>query len=72
VNIDKALDPDFRGKPLKEVCSGPARAIWGVLPSDGEVLEKAFGIKSVRDMGTNKFFLRAQAIAVLAEKEAAE
>ena len=72
MNIDKALDPDFRGKPLKEVCSGPARAIWGVLPSDGEALDKAFGIKTVRDMGTNKYFLWAQAIAVLAEKEGAE
>lgn len=69
MNINKALDPDFHDKPLKEVIAGPARAIWGVLPSDGEALEKAFDIKTVGDMGTNKYFLWAQAIAALAEAE---
>ena len=69
MNVNQVLDPDFRGKPLKEVLDGPARAIWGVLPEDGEALKKAFGIKSVRDMGKNKYFRWAQAIAVLAERE---
>lgn len=69
MNIDIALDPDYRGKPLKDVLDAPARAIWGVLPEDAEILEKAFGIKTVRDMGTNKFFLRARAIAALAARE---
>ena len=69
MNIDKALDPDFHDKPLKQVVAGPARAIWGVLPSDGEALEQAFNIKSVQDMGTNKYFLWAQAIVTLAETE---
>jgi hypothetical protein len=69
VNINKALDPDFHDKPLKEVVAGPARAIWGVLPSDGEALDQAFAIKTVRDMGTNQYFLWAQAIATLAEAE---
>lgn len=69
MNINKALDPDFHDKPLKEVLAGPARAIWGVLPSDGEALDQAFGIKTVRDMGSNKHFLWAQAIATLAEAE---
>lgn len=69
MNINQALDPDFRGKTLKEVLDGPARAIWGVLPEDAAMLEKAFSIKTVRDMGTNKFFLRARAIAALAARE---
>jgi len=69
VNIDQALDPDFRGKCLKDVVAGPARAIWGVLPSDGEALDKCFGIKTVGDMGTNKYFLWAQAMVDLADAE---
>ena len=36
---------------------------------DAELLAKAFNIKSIRDLGTNKFFLTAQAIAALAAKE---
>ena len=69
VNINKALDKAFETKPLKEIVNAPVDALDGVSASDAELLAKAFGIKSIRDLGTNKFFLIAQAITVLAEKE---
>jgi hypothetical protein len=40
-----------------------------VSSGDAELLAKAFGIKTIRDLGTNKYFLTAQAIVALAGKE---
>ena len=44
-----------------------ARALKGVSEGDAQLLAQAFNIKTVKDLGTNKFFLAAQAIAHLAE-----
>jgi len=38
-----------------------------VSDSDAEHLAAAFDIKSVKDLGTNKYFLWAQAVTKLAE-----
>ena len=42
-------------------------ALQGVSDSDAEHLAAAFDIKSVKDLGTNKYFLWAQAVTKLAE-----
>ena len=42
-------------------------ALQGVSAADAEHLKAAFNIGTVRDLGTNKYFLWAQAIAKLAE-----
>ena len=49
------------------VTDAPVAALNGVSDSDAEHLKAAFNIKTVRDLGTNKFFLWAQATAKLAE-----
>ena len=36
---------------------------------DAEALLKAFNIKTIGDLGTNKYFLWAQAIVALADRE---
>ena len=69
MNINKALDKAYETKSLKEVAAAPVAALEGVKASDAELLMKAFGIKSIHDLGTNKYFLVAQAIATLATKE---
>ncbi|MEO0796938.1 MAG: hypothetical protein AAFX93_17400 [Verrucomicrobiota bacterium] len=69
MNIDNAVDKAFEGKTLKEISAAPVDAIQGVSEGDAELLAKAFNIKTVSDLGTNKFFVWAQAITVLAEKE---
>jgi len=69
MNIDKAVDKAFETKSLKEIADAPVDALQGVSAGDAELLSKAFGIKTVRDLGTNKFFLWAQAIAALADRE---
>jgi hypothetical protein len=69
MNIDKAVDKAFEKKTLKEIAASPVDALEGVSAGDAELLKKAFNIKTIKDLGTNKFFLRAQAIVVLAETE---
>ena len=69
MNINKAVDKAYESKTLKEIADAPVDALEGVSVGDAELLTKAFNIKTVRDLGTNKFFLMAQAIATLASKE---
>jgi hypothetical protein len=69
MNINKAVDKAYETKSLKEIAAAPVDALEGVTPSDAELLMKAFGIKTIHDLGTNKYFLVAQAIATLATKE---
>ena len=69
MNINKALDKAYETKSLKELVSAPVAAIEGVSDADAEALLKAFNIKTIGDLGTNKYFLWAQAIAALADRE---
>lgn len=70
MNINNAVDKAFETKSLKEIAAAPVDALQGVSAGDADLLAKAFGIKTVRDLGTCKFFLWAQAIVTLADREA--
>ena len=65
--IDTKLDKQYENTPLKELADAPVGALQGLSDADAEKLKDALGIKTVRDLGTNKYFLWAQAIAKLAE-----
>jgi hypothetical protein len=65
--LDAKLDKAYEEKTLTELASAPVDALAGVSAADAEALKVAFGIKTVRDLGTNKYFLWAQAIATLAD-----
>lgn len=69
MNINKAVDKAYESKSLKEIADAPVDALQGVSAGDAELLLKAFNIKTVRDLGTNKFFAWAHAIVTLADKE---
>lgn len=64
-DISKFLDKDFAEKSLDELVKAPVSALKGVSEADGEALQKAFNIKSIGDLATNKFVLWAQAINTL-------
>lgn len=70
MNLNKALDKKYESMTLKQLSEAPAAALAGVSESDAKLLEQAFGIKTIRDMGTNKLFRAAMAIAMAAELEA--
>lgn len=65
--IESKLDKAYETKPLTELADAPVAALQGVSESDAEHLKAAFNITTIRDLGTNKFFLWAQAIAKLAD-----
>ena len=65
--IANKLDKAYETKPVDELADAPVSALEGVSDNDVEHLKAAFNIVTVRDLGTNKFFLWAQAIAKPAE-----
>lgn len=69
MNINKAVDKAYETKSLKEILDAPVSALQGVSDGDAELLQKAFGIKTVRDLGTNPFFQWAQAMVALEQTE---
>lgn len=68
-NLSKALSKDYEDKSLKELAAAPVGAIAGISEGDAKHLADAFGIKTVKDLGTNKYFKVAAAIVALNEVE---
>jgi hypothetical protein len=65
VVLDKALDKAYEGKELAEVLDAPVSALAGVTDKDAEHLAAAFNIKTVRDLGSNKYFAVAGVLVAL-------
>ncbi|HEU5387737.1 MAG TPA: hypothetical protein VFV73_17710 [Streptosporangiaceae bacterium] len=61
VVLDKALDKAYESKIL----DAPVSALAGVSDGDAEKLDAAFGIKTVRDLGSNKYFAVPGALVAL-------
>lgn len=64
-DITHLVDKAYESQNFSDLANAPVDALEGVSAGDAELLQKAFGIKTVRDLGTNKYFLRAQAIVTL-------
>lgn len=60
--IVKFFDKAYEEKNIVELAKAPVAAISGVSESDAEDLKKAFGIKTIEDLATNKFVKLAQGI----------
>jgi len=65
--IAAKLDKAYENLAVEELAKAPVAALHGVSDSDAEHLKAAFNITTIGDLGTNKYFLWAQAIAALAE-----
>lgn len=66
VELGKALDKAYEHLSLAEILDAPVAALAGVTDSDAEHLDAAFGIKTVRDLGSNKYFAVAGVLVALA------
>jgi hypothetical protein len=66
-DIAGKVDKAFETVSLSELADAPVDALQGVSEGDAEHLKAAFNIKTIRELGTNKYFLWAQSIANLAE-----
>ncbi|MBB5873113.1 hypothetical protein F4553_006547 [Allocatelliglobosispora scoriae] len=67
LGLEAKLSKAWEGKSAQDIADAPVTAIQGVSETDAKHLLEAFGIKTVRDLGTNKFFRWAQGIAALAD-----
>lgn len=65
--LESKLDMAYHGKTLKELADAPIDALSGISPAAADLIKQALGIKTIRQLGTNQYFLAAQAIARLAD-----
>ena len=65
VDLAKSLDKAYEDKSLKEILDASPAALVGVTDADAEHLAAAFNIKTVRQLGSNKFFAVAAALVAL-------
>ncbi|GAA5191527.1 hypothetical protein GCM10023322_49060 [Rugosimonospora acidiphila] len=65
--IENKFDKAYHGKSVQELADAPVASLAGVSESAAELIKQALGIKTIRQLGTNQYFLAAQAIAHLAE-----
>jgi hypothetical protein len=65
VTLDKLLDKAFESASIDELLDAPVSALAGVSSGDADLLASAFNIKTVRDLGANKFFRAAAALVDL-------
>ena len=67
IDLAKALDKAWEEKSLEEILAAPVSALAGVTDADGDLLKQAFGIKTVADLGSNKYFAVAGVLVELAK-----
>jgi hypothetical protein len=65
-DISKVVDKDYEGMDFDELADAPVDALEGLSKGDAEALQKAFNIKTIRQLAESKYVLRAQGIVALA------
>ena len=66
VDLGAVLGPGSgRTSLLSEILNAPVSAFQGVSEGDAEALRAAFNVKTVADLGKNKFVRAAQALTLL-------
>ena len=68
VNLAKGLDRSYDDKRLAEMLAAPPSALAG-LTSEHAVLKESFGIDTVAELGSTKYFALAGVLVALAIKE---
>ena len=69
VNLSKGLDKSYEDKSLAEILAAPPSALAGLTTAHDAVLKDSFGIDTVRELGSNKYFALAGVLVALADKE---
>lgn len=67
--LGERVDTHYADWTIAKLPDAPVSAFQGVSESDAQRLKEAFNIKTIRDLGTNKYFLWAQAIVALASPD---
>ena len=67
VNLEKALDKAWEDKSLDEILAAPPSALAGLTPAHDELLAQ-LNIRSIKDLGSNKYFALAGVLVALSGK----
>lgn len=68
LNINNAVDKEYEDCSLHEIAAAPTSALQGIAEKGKQVFKK-LGIKTIRDLGTWRFYKIAKAISGLAALE---
>ncbi|HET7140771.1 MAG TPA: hypothetical protein VFI36_11470 [Arthrobacter sp.] len=66
IELGKKLDKDYENKSLEEVLNAPPSALAGLTEKHDEILA-GMGIKTLRDLGSNKYFATAGVLVALSK-----
>ncbi len=66
-DISKHVDKAYEQMSFEQLAEAPVDALQGVSKGDAELLEKAFKIRTIRDLAESKYYRWAQAIVHLAQ-----
>ncbi len=68
VDLAKGLDKACENKSLAEVLDAPPSALAGLTAAHDKALADSLGIKTIRDLGANKYFALAGILVALDAK----
>lgn len=68
VDLSKGLDKAWEDKSLDEILAAPPSALAGLTERHDAALAETFGIKTVADLGSNKYFALAGVLVALQGK----
>lgn len=66
-DLAQLLDKQWEDSSLADILTAPVSALQGVSEGDADLLRQAFNIKTVADLGKNKYFRAAHALTVLGD-----
>ncbi len=58
-DVTKFFDKEFEQKEFSDLAEAPIDAIAGLSKADADALKQALNIRTIRDLGENKFVLIA-------------
>jgi hypothetical protein len=64
-DLAQLLDRQYEDKTLEDLINSPVSALAGVSKNDEQYLAQAFNVKTIGDLGRNKFFRAATAMVDL-------
>jgi hypothetical protein len=68
IDLGKGLDIAYEEKTLDDILAAPPSALAGFTKEHDAKLAELFGIKTVADLGSNKYFALAGALVALKNK----
>ncbi|MFI5842457.1 hypothetical protein ACIA8K_22365 [Catenuloplanes sp. NPDC051500] len=64
-DLSKIVDKEYQDKSLEEIAAAPVAALAGISEAGAKHLRDALGIKTIGELGRNKYFRASSAIVDL-------